>query len=50
MVNIKNNIQPIQYEKEKPWLDAFNSNDKKKIITDEMIKDYYKIEMLNHLL
>ena len=35
---------------EKPWLDAFNSNDKKKIITDEMIKDYYKIEMLNHLL
>lgn len=30
---------------EKPWQTAFNSNDKKKIITDEMIKSYYKIEI-----
>ena len=31
---------------ERPWQDAFNSNDKKKIISDDAIKEYYMREML----
>ena len=34
---------------ETPWVDAFNLNEKKKIITDAMIKNYYKPEMLDLL-